>query len=107
MDCSWRHDGSLYPGVAELHRQLRGKAFAHSTVLTARPPSLCQSLPQKLSKLATTHDGVRMGILPGATGMAMASNAGAIMAVGKFANHHRRNSGGLGIEGRQQYLANI
>eukprot|EP00928_Gymnodinium_smaydae_P023899 TRINITY_DN1953_c0_g1_i2.p1 TRINITY_DN1953_c0_g1~~TRINITY_DN1953_c0_g1_i2.p1 ORF type:complete len:636 (+),score=86.14 TRINITY_DN1953_c0_g1_i2:100-2007(+) len=113
MDRSWRHDGSLYPGIVELHRQLRGDSvaeggfFRHTTVLTARPPMLVRKLMTKLAPLVSTVVGDRLAILPGVGGLQMAQNVGAILGVGKFQRHIRRSSGGMSLDVRQQRLANL
>jgi len=68
-DESWRKDGTLYPGLAELHRILRGKNYpnnepgsrGYSTCLTARPVSFIHNLKTKFPRL-----GRRLSILPGA-----------------------------------------
>lgn len=68
-DESWRKDGTLYPGLSELHRILRGNNYpnnqpgsrGYSTCLTARPVSLTYGLKEKFRRL-----GPRLGILPGA-----------------------------------------
>ena len=55
IDCSeckstnFMVNGTCYPGIAALHYALRGDSY--TTLLTARPPSLCQSLPNKLERV--------------------------------------------------------
>merc|ERR1719329_574319 len=70
QDCSWTHDGRVYPGVARLHSELRGgnPPDVYSVLLTARPPKLCADLVRKLPTIAGATNP-RMAILPGPGGV--------------------------------------
>lgn len=67
-DTSWVTDGTLYPGVATLHRVLRGDHYpsnpagtrGYTVCLTARPAALTAKLGHTLRAL-----GPRLSILPG------------------------------------------
>merc|ERR1712176_1111766 len=75
-DRSANLDGSLYPGVVQLHKELRGSGpDCYSVLLTARPPSLCAKLKHKLADIAGDEHHQRMSILPGATLMKAVWNA--------------------------------
>lgn len=67
-DRSWRMDGSLYPGVVQMHRELRGDGpDDFSVILTARTARNCKSLPSKLSRLIGGEDKPRLSILSGSS----------------------------------------
>jgi len=67
-DRSWRVDGSLYPGVVQMHRELRGHGpDDFSVILTARTARNCKSLPLKLSRLIGGEDKPRLSILSGSS----------------------------------------
>ena len=82
-DKSWVQDGTLYPGVAQVHRQLRGAIGekGYSVALTARPPNLTKDLCKIIPRVAGTDDceGKRLGILPGVGGIKAGGNLGRIV----------------------------
>jgi len=67
-DESWRKDGTLYPGLSELHRVLRGEnapynqpgSRGYSVCLTARPVSLALNMRKKFARL-----GQKLSIMSG------------------------------------------
>lgn len=80
QDRSWTRDGRVYPGVARLHRELRGgnPPDAYSVLLTARPPKLCADLMRKLPTIAGVATP-RMAILPGPGGVEAVRNVTGIL----------------------------
>lgn len=80
QDRSWTLDGRVYPGVARLHRELRGgnPPDVYSVLLTARPPKLCADLVRKLPTIAGVTTP-RMAILPGPGGVEMMRNVTGIL----------------------------
>ena len=84
-DRSWKLDGSLYPGVVQLHKELRGDGPDDYTVLfTARPPSMCRKLVVTLHRLAGPEARPRLAILPGSGLMQGAKNVVRMKAAGEI-----------------------
>jgi len=87
-DRSWHQDGSLYPGVCCLHRQLRSGlrdeyGGDYTVLLTARPPWLLHGFTKRFPRLSGVQKA-RMGILPGEASRSAAVMNTARALVGNF-----------------------
>lgn len=89
-DRSWHLDGRLYPGVSRMHRELRSgirDAYGpdYSVLLTARPPFMVKSMPDRLKRIAGLQNP-RLSILPGSNSIKeVAKNFFKVLA-GRFDN---------------------